>query len=58
MGDAFAVDVGYTAENLSDYGLNSPFIECFVSYKKREEVASCCKLRDDVSAEELALEKF
>ncbi len=55
MGDALAVDVGYTAENLSDDGLNPPFLESLVTYKEREEVTSRRELRDDVSAEELAL---
>ena len=56
MGDAFAVYVGYTAENLSDDGLNPPFIESFVTYEEREEVTSRCELRNHVSAEESALE--
>ena len=56
MGDAFAVDVGYTAENLPDDGLNPPFIESFVTHKEREEVTSRRELRNDVSAEESALE--
>lgn len=56
MCDAFAVDVGYTAENLSDDGLNPPFIESSVAYEEREEVTSRCEFRNDVSAEELALE--